>query len=111
MHKLDMSNVIIQEMFHSKHAKRKYKLAPQRRPIGTIDLTRVESTRQFHSEWMEYVGRTGNFSLLARNDKRVAKCIAVMRISESGIAFKDNRCTLCVLLRIRESKKLEDMRI
>lgn len=110
--KVDLSSVIIQEMYHSRHAKHRYKLSPQRRGIGSIDISHIRSNREFYKHWMDYVGRTGTFSLLSRNEKgRLRSCIAVIRVTDGGFSYRDNRCALCVILRHRSNKKSEDMKI
>lgn len=112
MSKVDLSSVIIQEVFYSRHAKHRYRLAPQRKGIGSIDLSHIKSNREFYKEWMDYVGKTGNFSLLSRSSNgRLRKCIAMIRVTEGGIKYRDNRCALCVILRNRSNKRIEDMKI
>lgn len=98
--------MIVQELIRSRHATHKYRLAPQRRGIGTLNLSDVESVREMHRLWRECIDRSGRFSLLARDRKgRLSKCIAVIRVTKEGIAFRDNRCTLAVLLRNRSQRE------
>lgn len=112
MHKMDLSSVIVQEMYFSRHARRKYRLAPQRRGLGTIDLRYVRTQRELYKHWMYCVGKKGKFSLLARDSKgRLRKCVAVITVGDSGVRFRDNRCALCVILRNRSKKRPVDMRI
>ena len=99
-------------MIYSRHAKHRYRLAPQRRGIGTIDIRHVRSTRELYKHWMEYVGKKGSFSLQSRTRKGTfGKCIAVIRVTNNGITFKDNRCALCVILRNRKKRIVHDTRI
>jgi hypothetical protein len=106
---INLNDVVIQELIRSKHATQKYRLAPQRRPIGSIDLSDVENMRQMHKLWKEYVCRKGRFSLLARDRRgRLSKCIAVITVTSNGIEFKDNRCALAVLLRGDDQPKARD---
>lgn len=112
MSDIDLKSVIIQEVYHSKHAKHRYRLAPQRRGIGTIDLSHVMNDREFYKHWMYFVGQKGKFSLLSRDKKgRLRKCIGMITVTSGSIKYKDNRCALCSLMRARSYKKPEDMKI
>ena len=105
-------DIVIQRLVRSKYARKYYKLAPQRRPVGTIDLNEIKSKDELYKYWMEIVGLTGNFSLLARNSKgMLEKCVAIMRVSRNGITFKDERCALAVRLRKLSEKRLRDLEI
>lgn len=105
-------SIVIQKLVRSKHAHKYYRLAPQRRPIATVDLNEIKSRDELYNYWMEIVGIRGNFALLARNSKGVLeKCVAVMRVSNNGVIFKDERCALAVRLRKLSEKRLRDLEI
>ena len=106
MSDLSMNNVVIQEIFYSDRARGKYRRAPQRRGVGSMDLTYIDSKEELEMEWKDYVGLCGTFALVARDNRGCfAKCIAIIDVHESGISFRDNRCTLAAILRHRSKKK------
>lgn len=112
MPKIDQKCVIVQELMYSKHARRRYRLSPQRRCIGTIDIRDIESNKELYDTWMQLVGQKGNFSLLARTGNgRLRKCIAIITVTDNGIRYKDNRCALASMIRSRSETAPKDMRI
>jgi len=105
-------NIIVQRLVRSRHAYKYYKLAPQRKGIATIDLDDVSSMSELYRYWNEIVGLRGSFALLARNRKgQLEKCVGIIRVSESRITIRDQRCALAVRLRKLGDKRLRDMEI
>lgn len=111
----DLSSVVVQEMFFSRRAKAKYRLAPQRRGFGAIDIRGITRMKEFQELWELYVNENGLFALHARDyHGRFKRCIGIIRVSKTGgIRFKDRRCALAVMMRNASKRTLseEDMEI
>lgn len=113
--KIRYDTVTVQVLYESKRAKGKLIFAPQRKPIGTIDLRGISNKETFMKVWKETMGNIyGTFSLLARGRRgRFAKSLGVIVIRKGfPLEIKDNRCALYILFKKRTSKreaeKLED---
>lgn len=107
MREINWENVIVQELFYSKNARKGYSFAPQRRGIGKLDLRGVETERQFLALWREEIGLVGEFALLGMWKKpcRIAKRLAEFRVTGGGVEWKDRRCAFLVRLRRSEGER------
>lgn len=113
MHGIDLKCVIVQKLIYSRNAKGWYCVAPQRKGIGSIDLRGINTVRDMHRLWKEYIGLCGKFSLLGRDSKKLKKCIAIIRVTKDNIYFMDKRCALYAVFRRYKKDKAaeEDMEI
>lgn len=109
MERLDKSNILVQKLFYSKRADGFYKFAPQRKGIGTIDLRGIKGERQFFGLWKGIIGMKGDFSfqLIDRKTKRFGKCLGIIHVDETGITFKDRRCSLATMIKENEREGMD----
>ena len=104
--RLRYKDVVVQKLYTSKRARKYYRYARQRKPIGSIDLRGVSTMDALGRVWKEEVGKNGTFSLLARDTHgNLAKCIGTITVDRGVVGFKDRRCTLCVHMRARRRRR------
>ena len=93
--RIDYGNVTVQLMYSSPRARNYYRLARQRKPIGTISLLGVDSMDMLLAVWKETIGKSGMFSLLAHDSRgRLARCVGIVTVDRGRIEIKDRRCGL-----------------
>jgi len=104
--RLRYRDVIVQKLITSPRAKKYYKYAQQRKPIGSIDLRGVSSVESLRRIWKEMVGKDGTFALLARDvHGNLGKSIGIIRIDRGVIEFKDKRCILYSMINRRKKTR------
>ena len=107
-----LKSVIVQRLIRSPFADKYYRLSPQMKPIATIDIEEFETRDQLLKYWNEIVRLEGNFALLARNGKgRFERNVAIMRVTNGSITFKDERCMMAQRFRKNSEIREQDMEI
>lgn len=108
-----LKNIVVQQLIRSPFAHKYYRLAPQLKPVASVDLDDIETREQLLKYWNQIVGLYGNFALSARDKKGMfKKTIAIMRVSRhTGITFKDERCALASRFRRETEKREGDLEI
>ena len=62
----------------------------------------IKNKNQFYKHWMKIIGSQGNFAIFAIDKKgklEKKKCVGIIKITDYGVSFKDDRCALAVRLR------------
>ena len=111
--RLEYNRVLVQLMYNSPRAKKWYKLAMQRKPIGMINLLGIDNTDTLQLVWKETIGKSGTFSLLALDSRGdFGKCIGVIVVDRGSVKFQDRRCGLASrmkkLQKRRQSEREDD---
>jgi len=102
----EYGRVLVQLLYSSKRARKYYKLSPQRKPIGMINLLGIDNTDTLQLVWKETIGKSGTFALQSFDGRgRFSKPIGIVTVDRGKIEIKDRRCGLAAMMRRQKERR------
>lgn len=100
------SNVLVRKVYYSNKTHGLYRMSPQMKSVGSIDITGVHSPAHLLRIWKRTIGKPGRFQLQLRDRRgRFSKKIADITVSRNGIYFLDNRCMLYTYMKNQSKRR------